>query len=441
MLLQELLIILGLVLLNGIFAGAEIALIAMRRSRLRELASEGSRGARAALSLKEKPERLLATVQIGITAVGATAAAYGGSTIARDLTPLLQDLGAGRYADEIAFGLVVVAITYLSVVIGELVPKSLALHSGEGYALAVSRPLVGLAALMRPLVWLLTASANAILRLFRDSTTFVEARHSPEELQQYVEDAAEDGSLDPRAGEIASRAFEFGEVPVAAVMVPRRQIVAIDASAGPEAVRDAIIAGGFARYPVHDGHLEGVRGYLVAREVLGVLASGRPFDLAALVRPLHFVPDTTAAATALKELQRLRTPLALVVHEVGAVVGLVTIEDLVEELVGEIMSEDDEPPPAIEAEPDGSYLVQGALAVHEVNRALDIELPDEQADTIGGLCVALRGWIPRAGERFELDDGVVLEVVEATPRRVIGVRVRPPAPPAPPAASDASKGE
>jgi len=431
MLLQEVLIILALILLNGVFAGAEIALIALRRTRLRELASAGSRGARAALALKERPERLLATVQIGITAVGASAAAYGGSTIARDLTPALRELGVGRYAEETAFGLVVVAITYLSVVVGELVPKSLALHAAEAYALAVSRPLVGLAAVMRPLVWLLTASANGILLLFRDRTTFVEARHSPEELQQYVEDAAADGSLDPRAGEIASRAFEFGELPVAAVMVPRRQIVAIDGSAPPEGIRDAIVASGFSRYPVHDGHLEGVQGYLVAREVLGVLAAGRPLDLAALTRPIHFVPDTTPASVALKELQRLRTPLALVVHEVGAVVGLVTIEDLVEELVGEILSEDDEPPPPIEPEPDGSYVVQGALALHEVNRSLNIELPDDEADTIGGLCVARRGWMPRAGERFEFAGGVVLEVLEATPRRVISVRVRLPAPAAP----------
>lgn len=427
MLLQELLIVLGLILVNAVFAGAEIALIATRRTRLRELAAEGSRSARAALSLREHPERLLATVQIGITAVGATAAAYGGSTLAQDLSPVLRELGLGRYAEETAFALVVVGITFLSVVLGELVPKSLALHAAEGYALAVSRPLVGIAALMRPLVWLLTCSANLVLRLFRDQTTFTEARYSPEELQQYVEDAAQAGSMDPCAGEIASRAFEFGELPVSAVMVPRRQIVAIDRSAPPEAIRDAIIQGGFARYPVHAGHLEGVQGYVVAREVLAVFATGRPLDLGSLVRSIHFVPDTTPAASALKELQRLRTPMALVVHEVGVLVGLVTIEDLVEELVGEIMSEDDEPPLAIEREEDGSYVIQGAIAVHEVNRALGIDLPDEEADTIGGLCVARRGWIPRAGERFESPDGVVLEVIEATPRRVVSVRVRPPA--------------
>jgi putative hemolysin len=311
-------------------------------------------------------------------------------------------------------------------VLGELVPKSLALHAAEGYALSVSRPLVGIAALMRPLVWLLTTSANLVLRLFRDSTTFTEARHSAEELQQYVEDAAEAGALDPRAGEIASRAFEFGELAVSAVMVPRRHIVAIDASSAPEAARDAILASGFSRYPVHDGHLEGVLGYVRAREILGVLAAGRELDLRALVRPIHFVPDTTPAASALKELQRLRTPIALVVHEVGAVVGLVTIEDLVEELVGEILSEDDEPPPPIEPDEDGSYVVQGALGIHDVNRALGTELPVSEADTVGGLCVAQRGWIPRAGERFEFAGGVGIEVLESTARRVISVRVRLP---------------
>lgn len=430
--LQELLVILGLILVNGVFAGAEIALISIRRGRLRELASDGSRGARAALALRERPERLLATVQIGITAVGATAAAYGGSTLAHDLAELLREVGLGRYAEEAALAVVVAGITYLSVVLGELVPKSLALQAAEGYALTVSRPLLGVAALMRPLVWVLTTSANLVLRLFRDSTTFIEARHSAEELQQYVEDAAEAGALDPRAGEIASRAFDFGEIPVSAVMVPRRQIVAIDASLAPDAVRDAILAHGFARYPVHDGHLEGVRGYVLARDVLGDLAAGRPLDLAARVRPIHFVPDTTPAAAALRELQRLRTPLALVVHETGAVVGLVTIEDLVEELVGEILSEGDEPPQPIEPDVDGSYLVQGELGIHEVNRALEIDLPVEEADTIGGLCVARRGWIPRAGERFEFQDGVVLEVAESTPRRVISVRVRLPAPEQPP---------
>jgi len=423
--LYELAIIIALILLNGVFAGAEIALIALRRTRLRELAASGSRRARAALALKEQPERLLATVQIGITAVGATAAAYGGNTFAVDLAPVLEGLGFGVYANDAAFVAVVLIITFLSVVLGELVPKSLALQAAETYGLLVSPPLLGLARVMRPLVWVLTTTANTVLRLFRDQTTFTEARHSPEELQQFVEDATSSGALHVQAGEIASRAFDFAEINVGSVMVPRRQIRAIDANASREEALALLCEGGHSRYPVYQADLDDPIGYVVARDALAALACGGELRLREMLVPLHFFPENTLAVAALRHLQRLRSHLALVVDELGAVVGLVTIEDLVEELVGEIVSEHDDPPHQILPEPDGSHLVQGSIAVHEVNRALGLSLPEgETWDTVGGLCIAQRGWIPQAGERFELDDGVSLEVVEVTPRRVKTVRIR-----------------
>lgn len=422
--LHELAIMTALILLNGVFAGAEIALIALRRTRLRELAAQGSRRARAALALKDQPERLLATVQIGITAVGATAAAYGGNTFAVDLAPVLEQLGFGVYANDAAFVAVVVIITFLSVVLGELVPKSLALHSAETYGLLVSPPLLGVARVMRPLVWVLTATANTVLRLFRDQTTFTEARHSPEELQQFVEDATASGALDVHAGEIASRAFDFGEINVGSVMVPRRQIRAISVASKRDELVTALRDGGHARYPVHEGELDQVIGYVVARDVLGALAAGGELRLRDHLRALHFFPENTLAVAALRELQRRRSQLALVVDELGAVVGLVTIEDVVEELVGEIVSEHGEPPRAVLPEPDGTWLVQGSVAVHEVNRALGLELPEGEAwDTMGGLCIAQRGWIPQAGERFEFEHGVSIEVVEVSPRRVKTVRI------------------
>lgn len=422
--LYELAIIVALILLNGVFAGAEIALIALRRTRLRELAAQGSHRARAALALKDQPERLLATVQIGITAVGATAAAYGGNTFAVDLAPTLEALGLGVYANDVAFVAVVAIITFLSVVIGELVPKSLALHAAERYGLLVAPPLLGVARVMRPLVWVLTATANLVLRLFRDQTTFTEARHSPEELQQFVEDATASGALHVHAGEIASRAFDFGEINVGSVMVPRRQIRSIDASADREALLAMLRDGGHARYPVHEGELDRVIGYVVARDALAALAGGGGFQLRDHLRTLHFFPENTVAVAALRKLQRLRAHLALVVDELGAVVGLVTIEDLVEELVGEIVSEHGEPPRQFLPESDGSHLVQGSVAVHEVNRSLDLALPEgESWDTIGGLCIARRGWIPQAGERFDFDDGVSIEVIEVSPRRVKTVRI------------------
>jgi len=423
----EALVILALVLLNGIFAGAEIALIALRRSRLRELAAGGSRRAAAALALRDEPERFLATVQIGITVVGSAAAAYGGNTFARDLTPVLERLGLGVWSAEAALVLVIVGVSYFSVVAGELVPKSLALHAAEPYALLVSRPLHGLSRAARPLVWLLTASANLCLRLFGDRTTFTEARHSPEELQQFVEDAVAAGSLDRPTSEIASRAFDFGQLAVSMVMVPRVRISALSRSASPEELARFFTSSSHGRHPVHEGGLDHVVGYVVAREALAVLAAGRPLDLGALLHPALFVAETSPAVRVLREMQQRRTPLALVVDEHGHVVGLVTIEDLVEELVGEITSERDESVEPLRQESPGVWLVQGATPVHELNRALDLSLPEgESFDTLAGLCIERRGWIPRAGERVTLEGGIVLEVVEATARRVVSLRLRLP---------------
>jgi putative hemolysin len=337
---------------------------------------------------------------------------------------VLERIGFGAYANDAAFVAVVVIITFLSVVLGELVPKSLALHSAETYGLLVSPPLLGVAGVMRPLVWVLTASANTVLRLFRDQTTFTEARHSPEELQQFVEDATASGALDVHAGEIASRAFDFGEINVGSVMVPRRQIRAIAVVSKREDLIATLRDGGHARYPVHEGELDQVIGYVVARDALGALAAGGEFRLRDHLRALHFFPENTLAVAALRELQRRRSQLALVVDELGAVVGLVTIEDLVEELVGEIVSDNGEPPRQILPEPEGTWLVQGSVGVHEVNRAIGLGLPEgETWDTIGGLCIAQRGWIPQAGERFDFEHGVSIEVIEVSPRRVKTVRI------------------
>lgn len=428
----EALVILALVLVNGIFAGAEIALISLRRSRLRELAASGSRSARAALRLRDEPERFLATVQIGITVVGASAAAYGGNTFARDLVPALERLGLGAWASEVALVLVIVGVSYFSVVVGELVPKSLALHAAEPYALLVARPLLGLARLARPLVWLLATSANLCLRLFGDRTTFTEARHSPEELRQFVEDAVVAGSLDRPTSEIASRAFGFGQLEVGMVMVPRARIVALARDAEQDAVAHLLANGSHARYPVYDGDLDHVVGYVVAREALAVLAAGRNLELGSVVRPALFVPETSLAVLVLREMQQRRTPLSVVVDERGDVVGLVTIEDLVEELVGEIASEGDEVVEPIRREGPTTWLVQGGMPVHELNRALDLSLPeDERFDTVAGLCIERRGWIPRQGEKVTIEDGVALEVVEASARRVHVLRIHLPARSAP----------
>ncbi|WNG35854.1 HlyC/CorC family transporter [Archangium violaceum] len=419
-----------LILANGVFAGAELALLSVRKTRLRELLEEGNRSARAVQALRDNPERFLATVQIGITVVGATAAAFGGASIAQRLEGPLTQLGLDEaLAEQLAFAGVVGLVSYLSLVLGELVPKSLALRFSEGYALFIARPLRGISWVVQPLVWFLTASSNLILRFFGDRTNFTESRLSPDELQQLVEEAAKSGSLDPRAGEIASRAFELGNIPLSAVMVPRSRIVALRRHASAEEIKQVLLEHGHSRMPVYEGSIDNIVGYVIAKDLLGVAWEGSLIVLEDVMRPAWFAFESMRAIDVLKELQQRRMQLGIVVDERGGVAGLVTVEDLVEELVGEIASEFEKPEELVHRESPTTAVVQGTAAIRDVNRELGLELEEGQGwSTVGGLCAAEAGSIPEKGTKLPLEDGTVLEVLDASPRRVRSVRIHLPQP-------------
>lgn len=427
----ELLVILALVLLNGILAGAEIAILALRRTRIEQLAQGGSWGARAVKRLRDNPDRFLATVQIGITVVSATAGAFGGARFSRDMSAVLRRAPwLAGWADELAMVLVVTLISYLSLVLGELVPKSLALRYSERYALLLGKPLLGLSSVARPIVWLLTASSNLVLRIFGDRTTFSEARVSPDELRQIVDEASKTGSVDPNAGEIASRAIDFAKLTAAQVMIPRGRVIAIPLDAPPHEVRRVILEEGHTRMPVYEGTLDRVVGYVTIRDMLALFWESQLIVLKDALRPVYFVPKTARAVDLLAEMKRRRTQIAVVADDDGATAGIITLEDLVEELVGDILSEHDEPSPEmILRDLDGSAVVKGDVPVRELNRALKLNLPEgETWSTIAGLCLELAGRIPEPSERFTMPNGTVLEILDATPRHIRAVRVRPPPP-------------
>ncbi|MEW5741003.1 MAG: hemolysin family protein [Myxococcota bacterium] len=428
--LSEFAVIFALLLVNGVLAGAEIAIIAVRSTRLKDLVAAGSGAAKAVQALREQPERFLATVQIGITVVGATAGAFGGATLAEDLAPVLARWDVlAPYADQVALALVVTLVSYLGLVVGELVPKSLALKMAEPYALFLGRPLLWLSSAARPLVWLLTVSSNAVLFPFKDKTSFIEARLSPDELSQLVEEATKVGSVNPRAGEIATRALKLPELVAADVMVPRPNVVALRRRATREELRRVLLEHTHSRFPVVDGDLDHVVGYVSVKHVLAMAWEESLFVLDDLVRPAFFVPETKSVVDLLTEMRTRRVPFGIVVDERGGMAGIVTLEDVLEELVGEIFSEHvNNVPEYFHREADGSVTVLGSVSVREVNRELGLALPeDREWTTVAGLCLSLAQRIPATGEKLVTKDGVTLEVVDASARRVRAVRVRPPA--------------
>jgi putative hemolysin len=420
---MELVVIVALVLLNGVFSGAEIALLSVRKTRLQELADEGHAAAIAALALRHKPESFLATVQVGITVVGATASAFGGSTLTDPLAASLTALGAGRYAEELALAIVVGFISVLSVVLGELVPKSVSLRASERVSLLIARPLLMLSRVASPLVWLLTAISNLILRPFKDQTSFTEGKLSADELQQLVEEAAQTGSLHEDVSEIASRAIDLAETRIGALAIPRNEVVTLDHDASGDEVWKLLKSDPHARYPVlaADGHIEG---YVTARDLVTQLVEEKWVDVGKIVRELPFFAENTPAVDVLRGLQRGQQPLGGIVDEHGAVLGVVTVDDIMEELVGDVLAEHERPENHIKREGDKAYVVQAKMPVHELNRELELDLPqDPSYATLAGLLIHVAGRIPKSGEEHELSSHVRAKVIEASARQVRLVRL------------------
>jgi putative hemolysin len=363
-------------------------------------------------------------VQVGITVVGASAAAFGGASLARDFGEVLSVLPLiGAHGDDLAFVLVVALVSYLSLVLGELVPKSIALSHPEVYALIAGRPLLWISFLTKPLAWLLTASSNLVLRPLGDRTTFGESRLSREELRQLVVEAAKTGAVEASSGEIAARALEFDQLTAADIMVPRSRIDGIPLDAPPEEVKRRLLETGHTRMPVYDATLDSIVGYITAKDVLALAWEGQLIILADLIRPTHFVPDSVPAPKLLKDLRGWHASLAFVVDEHGGLAGLVTLEDLIEELVGEIFTEHSVPEKLVQREPDGTALVHGSAPIRVVNRELGTDLPEGDSSTIAGLCMEIAGRIPQRGTHLEAPDGSKIEIVEASPRSVRLVRL------------------
>jgi putative hemolysin len=414
---QEILLIFFLVLLNGVFAGTEMALVSTKKGRLELLAKNGSRGAAAALRLQEHPTRLLSTVQVGITFVGTVAGVFGGASIADKLAPFLANLPLpGLSPETVALAIVVGLISYLSLVFGELVPKKLALHYPERLATFMARPMETLAFLSRPLVLFLSGSTEGVLALLGQrgvKTSSVTA----EDIRMLAQEGAEGGTVEQHEQEIINRVFHLSDRNARQVMTPRTRVYSLRFEDTVGAVLDEALRAGFSRFPVIEQDLDHVVGVVHVRELVRLSRDqGENALVREAMRPPLFVPDSTDASRLLANFRRTQQHMAVVVDEIGAVEGIVTLEDVLEELVGEIADEHDESPEqSIVARDDGSYLVDGSLALTDLHNAVGLgELPPERSmrfDTVAGFVLMRLGRIPRTGEsavwdrwRFEVVD-------------------------------------
>lgn len=426
----ELALILLLLLANGVFAMAEIALISARRARLQQMAEEGHRGAQRALELSRSPDRFLSTVQVGITLVGILAGAFGGARLSEALGAVLAPLPVvGPYSSQVAFGLVVVLITYLSLIIGELVPKQLALGNPERIASFMAAPMGLLSKVSAPVVSLLSLSSNAVVWMLGVRKA-AEPSVTEEELRILLEQGTRAGVFQEAEQEIVERVFRLGDRKVSSLMTPRTEMVWLDLGEPWPAALKKIITSGYSYFPVCDGRVDNVVGVASVKTVLGCLAEGRAVDLRAIMVAPVIVPEAMPAFKVLELFRQSGRHFALVLDEYGGVSGVLTINDFLQALVGVTdATHKDEAMVATRA--DGSVLVSAWMPVADFKDHFDLRhLPGEKEgsfQTIGGFILYHLGHIPAVAEAFEVE-GLRFEVVDMDGQRIDKILVSRTAP-------------
>jgi putative hemolysin len=412
-------IIFGLIALNGVFAMSELAIVSARRPRLDAMARKGSKGAARAMALSADPGRFLSTVQIGITLIGIIAGAYSGASLGGPTGERLAMLGVRQdWAETLGFTLVIAVTTFVSLVIGELVPKQFALRAPEPIAAVMALPMQWLARLTAPFVWLLdntSALIFRILRLKRETQSHVTA----EELHLIVAEASKSGVIEESERAIISGVVRLADRPVREVMTPRTEVAWVDVDASPQALHDAILESGHSRLLIAEGSVDKVIGVVQARDIVAALLNRKVLDLRALMRTAPILPDQVDAMDALAVLRGADVPMALVHDEYGHFEGIVTPVDLLVAIAGGFASDaDDDGEPALVEREDGSLLVAGWMAADSLAERLGLTLPeDRDYATAAGLVLETLKHIPETGEWFEAQ-GWRFEVIDMDGRKI-----------------------
>lgn len=426
--LLEVIVICIMIVLNGFFACSEFAIISVRKSLIARLVSEGSEQAQIIEDLQKDPHRLLALVQIGVTVTGATASTIAGIIAVNSVRPWLQHLENDflRHAAEpVAATSMVAIISYLLLILGELVPKAIGLQYADTIALRVARPINFLSRVGAVLVGILTISSKTVLKLLRIKSER-EAFITREDVQHIVAEGHESGVFSETEQEYIRNVFEFTHTCVREVMVPRTRIVGLDLEAPSDILINIVLDNMYSRYPVYRNDIEEIVGVVHGKDLLGRLVAGDKFDLAAIMRPPVYVPEGKKVNELLKEMQRTHNQMALVVDEYGGLSGLVTTEDLIEELVGEIQDEHDTVETGtIQRLPNGVLLVDGLLSIFDLAEVISVKLEDNLPyDTVAGMILHELGQFPTRGESTQWH-GYRFVCDEVTRVAILKVRIIP----------------
>ncbi|MFZ3136662.1 MAG: hemolysin family protein [Thermodesulfovibrionales bacterium] len=414
----DILLIIIFIIINGFFAAAEISVVATRRIRIRQLVEEGNKNALILKKFKEEPDRFLATIQIGITFAGVFAAAIGGATAVKIIKPAIQEIPVkllSSSAEAISIGIVTIVITYFLLIFGELIPKSIALANPERTGLKTAKFVDVFSKLAFVFVKILTSSTNILLKPFGKKTHAGRAI-TEEEVKMLIREGGEQGVFEPAEQALIHSVFEFTDMSVKEVMMPSTQMVTIGLNMPVDDIKTLISEEQFSRYPVIGKDLNDIRGILYVKDFLSALGKGA-VDIRKLIKPPYFIPEMMNISNLLKEMQRKRVHMALVIDEYGGVSGLVTMEDLLEEIVGEIRDEYDTESPVIQIS-EGVYLVDASISIRDLKEDYKIEIPEStEYETLSGFLLTTLQKIPKVGAVIEI------EAKKITVSEMVGQRI------------------
>jgi len=418
--LLELLLILILVLINAFFAASEMAMISLNKNRVIRLADEGNKKAQLLINLMSEPSKFLSTIQVGITLAGFLASASAAASISKRLSNVLNNFNIPR-SEEISVVVITIILSYITLVLGELVPKRIALQKSEEIAMFSIKPILFISKFTSPFVKFLTFSTNSLLKMFGININNLEEKVSEEEIRSLIDVGEENGVINEIEKDMINGIFEFDDTLAAEIMTPRTNVFAIEVNMPIREIISKIIEEQYSRIPVYEGEIDNIIGVLYMKDLFEHLANEKIDHISTrnILRPAYFVPENKNIDALFKELQNTKNHMAVLIDEYGGFSGIVTIEDLIEEVMGNISDEYDINDELIIKVDEKTYLINGLTSINEVNNVLDLSLPSNDFDTIGGFIISLLGTIPKENEHHSIEyENLTFEIQKINEKRI-----------------------